>query len=174
MKNKFIKIISNNIFCFVMGGIIFGAIGVCASTYLYSSDQVSYENNNLTNALDELYTKSNGASIIHLGTGTSFDIKTLLPDIDYTNLTSDNFIIAPASASIYFSGTTVSGSISQSRGTSFTKSYDATTGVLTISNYYSQFSIGDWSKSGTHRVTGDVSLGTFNAYLINGKIESLS
>ena len=32
-------------------------------------------------------------SVYYLGTGTSFDIKTLLPTVDYAKLTSDNFIV---------------------------------------------------------------------------------
>ena len=63
MKNK--KNIIKNILCFVLGGIVFGTIGVYAATTLLSQS-VSYNNTtsgasstNVQGALDELYTKSN-------------------------------------------------------------------------------------------------------------------
>lgn len=48
------KIIKNNIFGFIIGGLIFGVIGVGAAT-LYNASQVSYNDGNVKDALDELY-----------------------------------------------------------------------------------------------------------------------
>ena len=74
--------------------------------------------------------------LIDLGTSTSYDIKTLLPDVDYTHLTVDDFIIlanvsnSSTSASVY--DYPDSGSLSSS-SCSYTRyvSYDPSTGVLT-------------------------------------------
>ena len=48
------KIFKNNLFTFIIGGIIFGTIGVGA-TALYNANQVSYNDGNVKDALDELY-----------------------------------------------------------------------------------------------------------------------
>lgn len=61
MRNKFKKVLKNRIFIFVLGGLIFGTVGVCAATYFASSD-VTYDNResglsstNVQGAIDELY-----------------------------------------------------------------------------------------------------------------------
>ena len=59
------KIIKNNIFGFILGGIIFGFIGVGAAGYMYYSEQVSYKKPDNTEtdvktALDELYNTYDG------------------------------------------------------------------------------------------------------------------
>lgn len=62
MTNKNFKFIRNSAFGFIIGGLLFGTMGISAATYLYNSSQVSYNNNGVTNineALDELYSKSN-------------------------------------------------------------------------------------------------------------------
>lgn len=63
MKKKILKLLKNNIFCFIIGGIMLGTVGVGATTYLFQSNQVSYtkEGSNVTDvkgALDELYSLS--------------------------------------------------------------------------------------------------------------------
>ena len=71
---KVIKLIKNNtLLGIIIGGIIFGSIGVGAAAYLYSSNQISYSNSNssMTNvkeALDDLYNLTN------IGNATSADI----------------------------------------------------------------------------------------------------
>ena len=58
---KFKRILKNRIFIFILGGLIFGAIGVSAATY-FPSNQVTYDNKtsglkskDVQGALDELY-----------------------------------------------------------------------------------------------------------------------
>ena len=92
----------------------------------------------VTNDITTLYAKyKTQSSIINLGTGTSFNIQTLAPDVDYTKLTVDNFIIGTTSASQNIANFTNGNSYKLSTGgfTGFTlnKSYNNTTGILTIS-----------------------------------------
>lgn len=61
MRNKFKKLLKNRIFIFVLGGLIFGTVGVCAATY-FPSNQVTYDNKtsglestDVQGAIDELY-----------------------------------------------------------------------------------------------------------------------
>ena len=61
MRNKFKKVLKNRIFIFVLGGLIFGTVGVCAATY-FPSNQVTYDNKtsglestDVQGAIDELY-----------------------------------------------------------------------------------------------------------------------
>ena len=69
------KIIKNNIFGFIIGGVLFSTVGVSATIYLYYSDQVSYNNENTTAtdvkaALDNLY------ELTSVGDATAADIAT--------------------------------------------------------------------------------------------------
>ena len=135
----------------LLGGIIFGSIGVVAVTL--TADQISYTPNdssfsvnNTKAAIDSLYDMAlnNSQKVVYLGTGTSFDIKAItgLTDEEVAKLTKENFIVE-------ISGTSMSNAISsnckagnhsytdkQATGTTSTslsivKNYDATTGVLT-------------------------------------------
>lgn len=89
------------------------------------------------------FSKGSTGRLIDLGTATVFDIKTLLPDVDYTKLTVDDFVIllnvsnSSTSASVY--DYPDSGSLSAS-SCSYTRhvAYNASTGVL---NAYSQLYI---------------------------------
>ena len=61
MRNKLKKVLKNRIFIFVLGGLIFGTVGVCAATY-FPSNQVTYDNKasglestDVQGAIDELY-----------------------------------------------------------------------------------------------------------------------
>lgn len=73
MRNKFKKVLKNRIFIFVLGGLIFGTVGVCAATYFASSD-VTYDNResglsstNVQGAIDELYNTCQSSSSVVLG-----------------------------------------------------------------------------------------------------------
>ena len=60
MNSNIFKIIKNNIFGIIIGGILLGTIGVAAATYLYDSSQISFSNENTSatnvkSAIDELY-----------------------------------------------------------------------------------------------------------------------
>lgn len=84
-----------------------------------------------------------GFQIIDLGEGTSFDIKTNYPKVDYTSLTVDNFITAASSiVTTNKKGTYVESGLSEAQyiycdfpsSPSFIPSinYDSETGILTI------------------------------------------
>ena len=82
------------------------------------------------------FSKGSTGRLIDLGTSTSYNIKALLPDVDYTQLTVDDFIIlanvsnSSTSASVY--DYPDSGSLSAS-SCSYTRNvgYNPSTGVLT-------------------------------------------
>ena len=88
------KIVNKSVlFGMMIGMIMFGSI-IYASN-LYSAKDITYQNekseiNNVNDALDELFKNQN--NVYYLGTGTSFNIKELFPNI-YDKLTEDNFII---------------------------------------------------------------------------------
>lgn len=65
---------------------------------------------------------------IDLGSGTSFDIKVLAPNVDYRKLTSDNFFLV-SSGSSGMSGYDYD--VLMYWGFMFNKSYNASTGILT-------------------------------------------
>ena len=100
---------------------------------------------------------SNLKHVYYLGTGTSFNIKTLLPEIDYASLTPDKFIIglsgipsgSTSSTEMGISRYTASASLS---GASLTKSYNTSTGVLTIGGYSGTVTL-NCSDSGRVRST---------------------
>ena len=83
------KIFNSKIFLiFITAVICIG--GTVTATTLYHSNQVSYNDTNVEEALNNLYARI--SKVYYLGVGTSFDIKTLLPSIDYTKLTIDDFV----------------------------------------------------------------------------------
>ena len=59
MKKTLMKLRNNTLLGIIIGGIIFGTIGVGAATYLYSSDQISYGTSDVKSALNELYDSFN-------------------------------------------------------------------------------------------------------------------
>lgn len=73
------KLFKNNIFGFIIGGLIFGVIGVGATT-LYNATQISYNDSNVKTALDELYDMNNSS----LGKEMNLQI-TLVPSPSDTN-----------------------------------------------------------------------------------------
>ena len=74
---------------------------------------------------------------IYLGTGSSFDIKKLLPEIDYTKLTSDNFVVGAVSGNYKNTSTLHRGTEKDSyaaiSGFTIGKIYNSNTGILTLS-----------------------------------------
>ncbi len=80
---------------------------------------------------------SNLASgVYYLGTGTSFDIKSKFPD-SYQNFTVDNFIVGGLSGNVVAAKSYTDGisgiPVARANGFSISKSYDAQTGILTVS-----------------------------------------
>lgn len=90
---------------------------------------------------DTVFPFNKASEPIYLGNGTSFNIGSLVPNVDYTKLTSDNFIVgvsALASSSYTGSSKSYSGSILD--GFTLTKSYNASTGILSLSGTYARAS----------------------------------
>ena len=181
MKNLFNKLKNKNTLFglslgLLLGGIIFGSIGVVAVTL--TADQVSFTPNdssfsvnNTKAAIDSLYDMAlnNSQSVVYLGTGTSFDLTSYS---GYQNFTADNFIVgiqkATASGSVSV-GVGLSGGGSASASVSapsitVSKSYDASTGLLTVSPASAALS---YSKSWqmTLNSTGSQTY-TYFAYLV--------
>ena len=91
-----------NIIIFLLGGLFFGMIGVGA-TLLYTAKDIEFIPNNtnwkvtsVDDAINDLY--DNQVKVIYLGTGTSFDVKSKLPEgFDYSRLTNANFVVEATS-----------------------------------------------------------------------------
>lgn len=141
------KVIKNNLFGFLLGMLL--CSGIVYATNIYKAVDISYkpidsswEVNNVSDALNSLYKKtneSNKSSVHYLGTGTSFNIKEICDElnIDTTTLTEDNFIVGmqsipSSSGSVSTSVNTATKSMNLN-GNTISKTYDATTATLTIS-----------------------------------------
>ena len=111
-------------------------------------------------------TNMGATDVYYLGDSKSIDIKTKYPSIDYTKLTANNFIVEATSGSASgsdsndWSVSSVSGSASVSCG----KSYNNTTGILTISCTVSVSASG-----GNARVNRSSNVST-KAYMVIGDI----
>lgn len=176
------KLKHNTLFGILIGILLSGAIGVSA-LYIYNANQISYKETNVNNALNELYetTINSKQDIYYLGTGTSFDIKTLLPDVDYTKLTVDNFIIplgtstleggfydANGGVYIYFDGI---GNKTANINITLSKAYDNQTGILTIANNTAALLLIGYSNNwnGSSYIRTNI---TPSVYLVMGEIQN--
>ena len=113
--------------------------------------------------LRKVNSQSGGVTLVDLGTGTSFDVKTLAPSVDYTSLTTDNFIVEVSDVSSRANGTgSHSGSAGNYTTGSFvlTKSYDSVNGILsaygTVGSYYVAQQTGKLYATGSSSAVGDV------------------
>ncbi len=77
------------------------------------------------------HVNSNLTKLYNLGTSTSFNIKTLLPNIDYTKLTADNFFVSNVNAGSGVSRVHDNSNYGGYGEWNFVKSYNNTTGILT-------------------------------------------
>ena len=97
------KYIISGITGIIIGGLIFGGIGVAAVTLTakqitYTPSNSEFNATNAEEALNKLYEMgSNIESIIYLGQGTSFNVTSYE---GYQNFTADNFIVEPISAGL--------------------------------------------------------------------------
>lgn len=120
----------------------------------------------------EVISRSGGGStVVDLGTGTSFDIKTLAPDLDYVTLTDDDFYVKPsgrvstANTGVWGSGCSSSQTVGVTSLTaSIALSYNASTGVLS-SYLTASASGGDLYSCGWATKTASQSVAV-HAYLI--------
>lgn len=95
------------------------------------------------------------SKLVSIGTGKTFDIKTLYPDT-YQNLTANNFIVnIPSSQSFLYRGSITSAGTYSCGGThKLVKSYDSTTGTLTCkTTWWYQTSFG---QTGTYEYDTEV------------------
>lgn len=110
-----------------------------------------------------------GSGVYCLGTGTSFDIKTLLPNINYKKLTVDNFIVTSTAKSILWNrdseGRSSIGAGDYFSGTaSIFKNYNADTGMLTVANGVNHY------RDTGNSVDGQAEAIIEKVYLIPGEI----
>lgn len=113
--------------------------------------------------------------IYYLGEGTTFDIKSKLPNVDYRSLTANNFIVS--AGSLGRGGSVYTGYISDMRqeqggGGSYWKSYNPSTGIFTcggnscyVKTYQNSYS----SNQGTFTAT----MQTGGVYLVVGDVKSI-
>lgn len=140
-------------------------------------DTTSY----LSVPIDTIQNEVNEGNIYYLGSGTSFDIKSLLPNVDYTKLTADNFVVEFNSVSSKVSGTLSLNAhddngtqdVSWSQSTTISKNY--LNGVLSISGTNISASANQGWNYNTSFVnaTKSINLSNIKVYLIIGEIESL-
>lgn len=202
MKEKFRKLRNNSLFTFILGGLMFGSLGVYAVNYLAADVTYTKEGikvNDVKEALDDIYNKinignataediSNGKTalvqgklvtgtannsseykkIVLLGTytnnngGSYAGISSTSPTIDvsiydnYESFTESNFIVEAISGA----GTAWvnDGDHDISLPYTISKSYNANTGILTVSNTSASWD-GSWRKT-------SAGLTKYNVYLI--------
>ena len=118
--------------------------------------------------LDLLLDGGNSNSVYYLGTGTSFDIKTLLPDIDYESLKENNFIVCTVSGSATASCSTNSAT-QRNTSASFTPTKSYTNGVLSVAGLSNNGS--DSGTKGSINVWGGINV---SVYLVVGDIVSIA
>lgn len=110
-----------------------------------------------------------GAQVFYLGTGTSFDVSNVP---GYQNLTKDNFIVEVNSVSSSFNGDWAgTGSSGNSFSFTPTKTYNASTGQLTITRTSGSASGSNngWAGGNT---SGSASV-SVSVYLVKGNIKQL-
>lgn len=111
-----------------------------------------------------------GNKVIYLGRGTSFNVRELVPDIDYTSLTSDNFIAEivdwPRTTNSTNGGEISSYVDAIVNASTMTKTYDNLSGIFTIDNAY--FRAGAKSRGASTSATSNL---VIDVYLITEEIE---
>ena len=160
MRNK-----SKIIYILLVGIILCSGI-VYASNY--SAIDITYNHSNwkvdnVNDALNDLY--NNASKIYPLGTGVSFNIKELVPNVDYTKLIVSDFIVEVIDTNrriVAYGGDTTNGHYSFAES-ELIKDYNAETGVLTA-YLHLQTDIKGWSDEPIYNTaTTKVNV---NAYLI--------
>ena len=117
-----------------------------------------------------------GSTVYYLGTNYTYNIKTLLPDVDYTSLTASNFIVCGGNASRVYLG---DGNAGCAEGVSLSVTYNNTTGVLSIkstsagqtANGFGELIRRYWGGSPSH---SQWQMFTCKSYLVVGTIQSVS
>lgn len=151
-----------------------GAIkGITTSTSVtetgYAADMTTVKN--LQTQIDEL--NSNLSEVYYLGTSTSYNLATLLPNIDYAKLTADNFIVSVNSMPSVRTNTWTNGEChpyARATGLSVSKSYNKDTGKLSISASQRIYATNGDNNSDVAHVDQSCS---FKVYLVTGSIKSV-
>lgn len=151
-----------------------GAIkGITTSTSVtetgYAADMTTVKN--LQTQIDEL--NSNLGEVYYLGTSTSYNLATLLPNIDYAKLTADNFIVSVNSMPSVRTNTWTNGEChpyARATGLSVSKSYNKDTGKLSISASQRIYATNGDNNSDVAHVDQSCS---FKVYLVTGSIKSV-
>lgn len=151
-----------------------GAIkGITTSTSVtetgYAADMTTVKN--LQTQINEL--NSNLGEVYYLGTSTSYNLATLLPNIDYTKLTADNFIVSVNSMPSVRTNTWTNGEChpyARATGLSVSKSYNKDTGKLSISASQRIYATNGDNNSDVAHVDQSCS---FKVYLVTGSIKSV-
>lgn len=122
----------------------------------------------------KIYTEnSNLSEVYYLGTSTSYNLATLLPNIDYTKLTADNFIVSVNSMPSVRTNTWTNGTChpyARTTGLSVSKSYNKDTGKLSISASQRIYATSGDNNSDVAHVDQSCS---FKVYLVTGSIKSV-
>ncbi|MDD3369938.1 MAG: hypothetical protein PHP50_13840 [Lachnospiraceae bacterium] len=111
--------------------------------------------------------KNAGSTIYCLGSGTTFDIKTLLPDVDYTKLTKDNFIIKVISSSVSLDEDITS---IYHLTTTPQVTYDAITGIATLTGLSNSYYRSYYDGAKHVSLSNSISI---MVYLIDGEVETI-
>lgn len=108
-----------------------------------------------------------GAKLYDLGTGTSFDLKTLVPDVDYTSLTADNFFYKDLTGAKSTWGGLKNGTNPKAY-LNCGKSYNSSTGVLSVTLNANGGVAGGWfpEAGGAFENIDIYAYGSVHAYLI--------
>ena len=142
------KVIKSNILGFILGGLIFGSIGIYAAN-LYNANDISYTTNdgtktNVNDALNELYNEgSDTGKAILLGTARTYDLSSYP---GYQNFTANNFICVVDGFETRVGNSDFSGNIGANTWYyAPTKSYNASTGVFSFSGLQARCTQGNLS-----------------------------
>ena len=109
---------------------------------------------------------TDGVDVYYLGQGTSFNVATLCPNIDYTTLTADNFVVEPVSSQS--SGEAWGNVMEVGSKVIKSKFYDVQTGVLSA-NY--QGGGWYWYRGSETYTRSRYSTSAVKAYLVIGQIK---
>lgn len=161
--------------------IVVSSVSVYA-TISFSANQIGYNGSTVEHALNNLYDKVNTSKIYYLGQWSNFDLKILLPDIDYTELTAENFIVQVDSMSKSQSAATVQSTSGYSsyaysaisNGATLSKTYNSSTGIFSCSMNLLVKARVTWNNLGQIREQSTTSTGTYSVWLILDDVNSVN
>lgn len=175
------KLIKNKNFIGIVFGIIVGIVissdlvsavvtnggsTISASNVTYSPSNSSFNANYVSTALNTLYNRvseleSSSSNVYYLGTATTYNIKTMFPNIDYTSLTASNFlVVSQGSGESHVSNGSEQTCWLRAYTYGSSVSYDNTTGQVTINRASSKANCSQnvtrYFTAHTYLVTGTI------------------